>query len=319
MTCPFCRKAVPAGEHFCPNCGRPTSAATPEERARWEVLEWRRVKEAREAQPGRTTTEVGPPPEPAKAVPTRNLRDRLSGLHARREARPAQPAVQPSVEPEPQEGPPVEEPAPSLRIEVSDPAPADPAAAFLIASLRDRDVYVDAGARTGRYALLAAAHVGAEGRVIAIEADAGRAERLGALRERGASQLQVVHARLGRDDLPGILEPTDDEQPVDRTPIRRLDALLREIAAERVDFLRIDVAGAAADVLAGAKGLLQSPLFVGPVMIQIDVAALAARAATIDDVLDHFPRAGWADSTGLRLGSFTPTAPKHVRVFERRV
>lgn len=398
--CLACASAIPAAEHFCLTCGRPTLQATPDERAAWEVLEWRRARErsgsvppaaeapapvvkppkpfvppapALEPQqapaalpvaglqpaPVHTQQPTRPPepilePEPDDdppplgpsplAVPSgrpfvrpgRDLRDRLLRGHARRDPVATEDApdiridLEPPVVAVPEAAEEPAEEAETLRVVdgiqepelarqqtpsvspplTEPPKPADDRAArYLRKALRPMHVFVDIGARAGRYALAAATVVDGTGRILAVEADVAKAEKLVALRGHGASQIEVVHALLGPADAP-VSEGS--------MPLRTLDDVLFERDVETVDFLRIDVAGAAPDVLAGAAGLLTRGSFHGPVMIQIDSPALAARGYEPEDVLRWFPSGEWADTTGLRLGAHAPGAPVHVRVFERR-
>lgn len=124
-------------------------------------------------------------------------------------------------------------------------------------------VFVDIGASEGDYALIAARIVGPRGRVHAFEPDPGNVETIrGNLALNGFGHVTLHAAALSDRDgsaalyrssvsgwhslLPG-LEHRDND--VIAVPVARLDSL----GLERIDMIKIDVEGAEAAVLDGAR------------------------------------------------------------------
>jgi FkbM family methyltransferase len=132
---------------------------------------------------------------------------------------------------------------------------------------------VDAGAHHGLYTLLASKRVGRNGRVIAVEPSPRECERLEKhLRLNRCSNTEVVHCALGEDrgeadlylvdgfhDWCNSLRPPAVNEPIRavRVSVRRLDDVLTESGASKVDFIKLDVEGAELSVLHGAMELLQ--------------------------------------------------------------
>ena len=133
---------------------------------------------------------------------------------------------------------------------------------------------VDAGANMGEYTLLAAAGVGAAGRVLAVEPNPLALERLRRnLELNQLDQVSVAACALGRSSGLSTLafDPADTRtgrllEPgalpgsfaSEAVAVRRLGDLLRELGWERVDVVKLDVEGAEADVLEGAADFIDA-------------------------------------------------------------
>lgn len=133
---------------------------------------------------------------------------------------------------------------------------------------------IDVGANVGWHSLLMARLVGAEGRVLAIEANASIRRRLAlniALNRFGNIDI-VPCAMWSREQMlkftvRGADEPDSASGHVladwsgaaaTEIPARPLDAIVRERACTRVDFLKIDVEGFEWPVLQGAEETITS-------------------------------------------------------------
>ena len=135
---------------------------------------------------------------------------------------------------------------------------------FLRARTPAGGVFVDVGANVGTYAMVLARHVGANGKVIAIEPHPVTHARLAF--NRAASnftQVRLVAAAAGASDGELMIETDGDNlgashivtgEPAGnavRVPSLRLQRILDEAGASRVDALKIDVEGYEDRVLTG--------------------------------------------------------------------
>lgn len=139
--------------------------------------------------------------------------------------------------------------------------------------LQPGDVVVDVGANIGAIALEAAAQVGDTGRVIAIEASptiqpylAQNIERNGArnitifrcaAHESEEQTLDFYEAPVGKFGM-GAVAPQFNTRPTS-VRCRTLDSITGEAGVAEVRLVKMDVEGAEASVLRGAKRLLESP------------------------------------------------------------
>jgi FkbM family methyltransferase len=125
-------------------------------------------------------------------------------------------------------------------------------------------VFVDVGANVGTYAMVLARHVGASGKVIAIEPHPVTGARLAFNRAAsGFSQVHLVAAAAGPSDGELMIETDGDNLgashivPGDRpgnaikVPSLRLQRILDDAGADHVDALKIDVEGFEDRVLTG--------------------------------------------------------------------
>jgi FkbM family methyltransferase len=125
-------------------------------------------------------------------------------------------------------------------------------------------VFVDVGANVGTYAMVLARHVGAGGKVIAIEPHPVTHARLAFNRDAsGYTQVQLVAAAAGPSDGELMIETDGDNlgashivtgEPASnaiKVPSLRLMRILIEAGADHVDALKIDVEGFEDRVLTG--------------------------------------------------------------------
>ena len=146
--------------------------------------------------------------------------------------------------------------------------------AFVNRFLKAGMVFVDVGANDGYYSLFAARRVGPTGRVVAVEPSSRERANLQRNIERnGLDNVRVVSAALGA--MAGVADlrlaqdahsghntlgkfAHDDVQAarLERVNVQTLDAVASELGLGRIDFVKIDVEGAEASVVAGARSVL---------------------------------------------------------------
>jgi FkbM family methyltransferase len=135
---------------------------------------------------------------------------------------------------------------------------------FLRAHTAVGGVFVDVGANVGTYAMVLARHVGASGKVIAVEPHPVTHARLAFNRHAsGFSQVRLVAAAAGPSDGELLIETDGDNLGAshivsgERTgnaisvPSLRLQRILDDAAVSHVDALKIDVEGFEDRVLTG--------------------------------------------------------------------
>jgi FkbM family methyltransferase len=152
---------------------------------------------------------------------------------------------------------------------------------FLRARTPAGGVFVDVGANVGTYAMVLARHVGANGKVIAIEPHPVTHARLAF--NRGASnftQVKLVAAAAGASDGELMIETDGDNLGAShiviggpagnaiRVPSLRLQRILDEAGVSRVDTLKIDVEGYEDRVLIGFFREASPSLWPGAVVIE---------------------------------------------------
>jgi len=163
-----------------------------------------------------------------------------------------------------------------LELRVNDPYHYDLAlgihetvvAEWLVKNLRPGEVFLDLGANVGYYAILAAKFIGAEGLVIAVEADPEVAEMLAKNVEANHlnNNVRVVSGavtdhtgivRLGRAPASGWtgLYYGEPDEWVEVTGFT-VDDLVKTLQLSRVDAVKIDVEGAEARVLKGMRATM---------------------------------------------------------------
>jgi FkbM family methyltransferase len=172
---------------------------------------------------------------------------------------------------------------------------------FLDRMLKPGMVLVDVGANDGYYTLFAARRVGPAGRVVSVEPSSrerGHLERnlarnglgnvvvvssaLGA--SAGVADLHLAHGvHTGHNTLGSFAH--DDVVPasVERVTLETLDTVVTRLGLPQVDFIKIDVEGGEANVIAGARTVLASmrPLL----MMEINDGALRAQGSSESSLL----------------------------------
>lgn len=148
--------------------------------------------------------------------------------------------------------------------------------AFLDRVLKPGMVFVDVGANDGYFTLFAARRVGPSGRVVAAEPSSReRAHLQRNLGRNGLDNVTVVPAAIGatsgladlhlahgvhagHNTLGSFVHDDVVRASLERVPIEPLDSVMARLGLPRVDFVKIDVEGAEARVIAGAMTVLTS-------------------------------------------------------------
>jgi FkbM family methyltransferase len=175
---------------------------------------------------------------------------------------------------------------------------------FLRAHTRKGGVFVDVGANVGTYALALARHVGADGKVIAVEPHPVTHARLKFNCEAsGASQVRLVAAAAGPADGELLIETDGDNLGAShivtgqaggnafRVPALRLQRILDEAGVSQVDALKIDVEGFEDRVLTGF--FKEAPLSLWPRAVVIEHLS---RNEWLEDCIADMRARGYADA-----------------------
>ena len=152
---------------------------------------------------------------------------------------------------------------------------------FLRAHVPTGGTFVDVGANVGTYAMVLARHVGATGKVIAVEPHPVTFARLSF--NNGASsytQTKLVAAAAGPTDGELLIETDGDNLGAShivtgaataqaiKVPSRRLQRILNEAGVTKVDALKIDIEGFEDRVLTGFFKEAPASLWPGAVVIE---------------------------------------------------
>jgi len=161
---------------------------------------------------------------------------------------------------------------------------------FLRGQVPAGGVFVDIGAHVGTYAMVLARHVGASGKVIAVEPHPVAHARLSFNRAAsGLAQVMLVAAAAGPSDGELLIETDGDNLGAShivsgppsisaiQVPSLRLERILAEASVSKVDGLKIDVEGFEDRVLAGFFRDAPPALWPGGV------------------VIEHLSKDGWLD------------------------
>jgi FkbM family methyltransferase len=132
---------------------------------------------------------------------------------------------------------------------------------------------LDIGAHRGFYTLLFSKKIGPEGRVIAFEPSPRERKKLNRhLSLNRSRNVEVLGCALGESDgianlyvVNGLdsgcnsLQPPDTDSPTSAVAVRvrKLDEVLAQVKAEKIDFIKLDVEGGELGVLKGAEELLK--------------------------------------------------------------
>jgi FkbM family methyltransferase len=166
----------------------------------------------------------------------------------------------------------------------------------LLSSVRPGDVVADVGANVGLYAVALARRVGAMGRVIAYEPDAGNAELLRrnvALNDvEGVVEVRQAAVGAERGEIPFLSDRQQsrfDPEGPSQVSVVTLDEEL-----ERLALLKIDVEGFECAVLDGARSLLaDESRRPRRVFVEAHLARLPELGHTEDEVTRALERAGY--------------------------
>lgn len=173
---------------------------------------------------------------------------------------------------------------------------------FLHGFLKPGMVFVDVGANDGYYTLFAARRVGPAGKVVAVEPSTRERVKLRKnLSHNGLCNVIVVPAALGAASGEADLQLAQgahsghntlgafahaDVLPasLERVTVDTLDAVVERLKLPHVDFIKVDVEGSEARVLAGANHVLTSmrPFL----LLEINDGALKAQGTSADVLLE---------------------------------
>jgi FkbM family methyltransferase len=172
---------------------------------------------------------------------------------------------------------------------------------FLHGFLKPGMVFVDVGANDGYYTLFAARRVGSRGKVVAVEPSTR--ERINLRRNLKRNRIDNVHvvaaalgatrgdadlrlaqgAHSGHNTLGKFAHDDVKAAQLERVTVDTLDQVASELKLDRIDFIKIDVEGAEASVVMGARSVLAK---MRPVMLlEINDGALRAQGVGADDLL----------------------------------
>ena len=199
--------------------------------------------------------------------------------------------------------------------------------AFLDRALTPGMTFVDVGANDGYYTLFAARKVGPGGRVIAIEPSSRERAHLRRNLERNSIvNVSVVPAALGAVAVTAELKLADGLHAghntlgdfahsdvvaagTERVLVETLDSLAIRLELPRIDVMKIDVEGAEASVIAGARDVIMSmrPLL----LLEVDDGALRAQRNSAQSLL-----ATLRDELGYEILAFSPVTGRLERPVE---
>jgi FkbM family methyltransferase len=173
--------------------------------------------------------------------------------------------------------------------------------AFLDRLLKPGMVFVDVGANDGYYSVFAARRVGSTGLVVAVEPSSRERMNLERNLDRnGLGRVIVVSAALGatrgmadlrlaqgvhsgHNTLGKFAHDDVIAASLERVRMETLDQVAADLALTRVDFVKIDVEGAEASVVAGAGSVIKR---MRPVMLmEVNDGALRAQGHSADELL----------------------------------
>jgi FkbM family methyltransferase len=173
--------------------------------------------------------------------------------------------------------------------------------AFLDRVLKPGMVFVDVGANDGYYTLFAAQRVGPSGRVLAIEPSTReRANLERNIARNGLGNVKVVplalgatcgtaglrlaqSAHSGHNTLGGFANDGVQAESVEQVKVCMLDSLAGELALDRIDVMKIDVEGAEASVIAGAREVLARTQPV--IVLEISDKALRSQGSDAEQLI----------------------------------
>lgn len=175
----------------------------------------------------------------------------------------------------------------------------------VLSVLNRGDCFIDGGANVGLFTLPAAATVGPEGAVFAVEPGKVAAQLKTNIALNGLTNVRVVQAALDTQDgglrafrdldaqSAGLSSFTPDSVSSDRSTMVRtctLDSIAEDTAA-LVRVVKLDLEGAEVHALRGAERLLTEmrPIFV----VEVEDAHLRRQGSTVDELLQMFATSGY--------------------------
>jgi FkbM family methyltransferase len=189
---------------------------------------------------------------------------------------------------------------------------------FLRARTPVGGVFVDVGANVGTYAMVLARHVGADGKVVAIEPHPVTHARLAFNRAASSfTQVRLVAAAAGASDGELMIETDGDNlgashivtgEPAGnaiRVPSLRLQRILDEAGVSRVDALKIDVEGYEDRVLTGFFREAPSSLWPRAVVIEH-----LSRNEWLEDCIADMRARGYAEAGKTRSNTLLVRSSK---------
>ncbi|HXX01472.1 MAG TPA: FkbM family methyltransferase, partial [Candidatus Acidoferrales bacterium] len=215
--------------------------------------------------------------------------------------------------------------------------------AFLHTFLKPGMVFIDVGANDGYYTLFAARRIGPSGLVIAFEPSTR--ERINLRRNlkrnrlenvrvaacalgaaTGDAELHLAHGvHAGHNTLGKFAHDDVVGASLERVDVVTLDQISVDFGLQKIDFVKIDVEGAEASVVAGARKVLSKmrPLM----LLEINDGALSAQGIGADALLDSlrtefmYEILIFSATTGLLelLGEGTPLSANIVAVPKERL
>ena len=175
---------------------------------------------------------------------------------------------------------------------------------FLRAHVPQGGTFVDIGAHVGTYALVLARHVGANGKVIAVEPHPVAYARLSFNRAAsGVEQVKLLAAAAGASDGELSIETDGDNLGAShvasgpsstaaiKVPSLRLERILAEADVSKVDALKIDVEGFEDRVLTGFFRDAPPSLWPGAVVIEH-----LSKDEWLDDVIADMRARGYQEA-----------------------
>jgi FkbM family methyltransferase len=192
-----------------------------------------------------------------------------------------------------------------------------------VASLAPGATFVDVGANSGFFALIASKRCGPNGLVIAVEPSAREFERLlAAVRLNDIRNIVCVKAALSERDGVCSLEVASSHTGLNRLAYERSaaasghtelivahrgDSLMRQLAHGRlVQLVKIDVEGAELDVIRGLEEWIRTAR-PAQVVVEITPEWISARGGSSAELYSRMERIGYCGTTKFKAWQYDET------------